>query len=31
MTAVIVGYFVFLFVASDKEYRDVIEEKFNRK
>ena len=29
MTAVIVGYFVFLFVASDKEYRDVIEEKFN--
>jgi len=31
MTAVIVGYFVFFFVASDKEYRDVIEEKFNRK
>jgi hypothetical protein len=31
MTAVLVGYFVFLFVASDKEYRDVIDEKFNDK
>jgi hypothetical protein len=31
MTAVIVGYFVFLFKASDKEYRDVIDEKFNNK
>jgi hypothetical protein len=31
MTAVIVGYFVFLFLASDKEYREVIDEKFNGK
>ena len=31
MTAVLLGYFVFLFMASDKEYRDVIEEKFNSK
>jgi len=31
MTAALVGYFVFLFRASDKEYRDVIEEKFNDK
>jgi hypothetical protein len=28
---VIAGYFVFLFWASDKEYRDVIDEKFNGK
>ncbi|MFN0194444.1 MAG: hypothetical protein ACKVP5_21145 [Aestuariivirga sp.] len=31
MTAVIVGYFVFLFKASDNEYREVIDEKFNGK
>ncbi len=31
MSAVLIGYFVFLFVASDKEYRDVIDEKFNDK
>ncbi len=31
MTAVLVGYFVFLFMASDKEYREVIAEKFNNK
>jgi hypothetical protein len=31
MTVVIVGYFVFLFKASDKEYREVIDEKFNGK
>lgn len=31
MTVVIVGYFVFLFRASDKEYREVINEKFNSK
>ena len=31
MTAVLVGYFVFLFVASDREYHDVINEKFNDK
>jgi hypothetical protein len=31
LTAVLVGYFVFLFKASDKEYRDVIDEKFNGK
>jgi hypothetical protein len=31
MTIVIVGYFVFLFRASDKEYREVIDEKFNGK
>lgn len=31
MTAVLVGYFVFLFMASDREYRDVINEKFNEK
>jgi hypothetical protein len=29
MTVVLVGYFVFLFRASDKEYREVIDEKFN--
>ena len=26
-----IGYFVFLFKASDKEYREVIDEKFNGK
>jgi hypothetical protein len=31
MTAVLIGYFVFLFRASDKEYREVIDEKFNSK
>jgi hypothetical protein len=31
LTIVLVGYFVFLFKASDKEYRDVIDEKFNTK
>lgn len=31
MTAVIAGYLVFLFKASDKEYRDVIDEKFSGK
>ncbi|WP_395684948.1 hypothetical protein [Aestuariivirga sp.] len=31
MTVVIAGYFIFLFRASDKEYRDVIDEKFNGK
>ena len=31
MAAVLIGYFVFLFKASDKEYRDVIDEKFNGK
>jgi hypothetical protein len=31
MAAVLIGYFVFLFVASDKEYREVIDEKFNDK
>jgi predicted PurR-regulated permease PerM len=31
MTVVIVGYFVFLFKASDQEYREVIDEKFNGK
>lgn len=28
MAAVLIGYFVFLFKASDTEYRDVIAEKF---
>jgi hypothetical protein len=28
LTAALVGYFVFLFLASDKEYREVISEKF---
>ncbi|QIG50786.1 hypothetical protein G5V57_25460 [Nordella sp. HKS 07] len=28
MAAVLIGYFVFLFRASDKEYREVIAEKF---
>ena len=31
LTIVIAGYFIFLFKASDKEYRDVIDEKFNSK
>lgn len=31
MAAVLIAYFVFLFRASDKEYRDVIDEKFNNK
>ena len=31
MAAVLIGYFVFLFKASDKEYREVINEKFNGK
>ena len=31
LTVVIAGYFIFLFRASDKEYRDVIDEKFNGK
>ncbi len=29
MAAVLVGYFVFLFKASDREYREVISEKFD--
>ena len=28
LTIALVGYFVFLFKASDKEYREVIDEKF---
>jgi hypothetical protein len=31
MAAVLIGYFVFLFRASDVEYRDVIAEKFGDK
>jgi hypothetical protein len=31
MAAVVIGYFVFLFRASDVEYRQVIDEKFNGK
>lgn len=31
MAAVLIGYFVFLFRASDKEYREVIAEKFGDK
>lgn len=31
LTVALVGYFVFLFRASDKEYREVIDEKFNGK
>lgn len=31
LTIALVGYFVFLFRASDKEYRDVVDEKFNGK
>ena len=31
ITVVLIGYFVFLFRASDKEYREVIAEKFNER
>lgn len=31
MAIVLIGYFVFLFRASDQEYREVIDEKFNGK
>src|SRR5262245_38400216 len=31
MAAVLIGYYVFLFWASDKEYREVIAEKFGDK
>ncbi len=31
MAAVLIAYFVFLFRASDKEYREVIAEKFDEK
>jgi hypothetical protein len=31
LTVALVGYFFFLFKASDKEYREVIDEKFNGK
>jgi hypothetical protein len=31
MAAVVIGYFIFLFRASDVEYREVIDEKFNGK
>jgi flagellar basal body-associated protein FliL len=31
LTVALVGYFFFLFKASDKEYREVIDEKFNNK
>lgn len=31
MIVVVVGYFLFLFYASDKEYRDVIAERFDEK
>ena len=31
MMVVVIGYFVFLFRASDREYRDVIDEKFNNR
>ncbi|MEI5681193.1 hypothetical protein G6N74_24295 [Mesorhizobium sp. CGMCC 1.15528] len=31
MVVVVVGYFIFLFRASDKEYREVIDEKFGDK
>ncbi len=31
LTVALVGYFVFLFKASDKEYREVIDEKFGKK
>ena len=30
MAVVLIGYFVFLFRASDKEYREVIAEKFDK-
>lgn len=31
MAAVLIGYFIFLFRASDREYREVIAEKFDDK
>ena len=31
MAIVLIGYFVFLFRASDQEYKEVIDEKFNGK
>ncbi|MEO6609416.1 MAG: hypothetical protein ABIN69_13210 [Aestuariivirga sp.] len=31
MAAVVIGYFLFLFRASEREYRDVIDEKFGKK
>ncbi len=31
MAAVVIGYFIFLFRASEVEYREVIDEKFNGK
>lgn len=31
MAAVLIGYFVFLFRASDREYREVIGEKFDKR
>ncbi len=31
MAVVVIGYFVFLFRASEMEYREVIDEKFNGK
>ena len=31
MAAVVIGYFIFLFRASEREYRDVIDEKFGQK
>lgn len=31
MAAVVIGYFLFLFKASEREYRDVIDEKFGEK
>jgi hypothetical protein len=31
MAALLIGYFTFLFIASDSEYRDVINEKFENK
>ncbi len=31
MAAVVIGYFIFLFRASEREYRDVIDEKFGKK
>jgi len=31
MAAVVIGYFIFLFRASEREYQDVIDEKFGKK
>lgn len=31
MAVVVAGYFIFVFRASDREYRDVIDERFNEK